>query len=125
MSIVRNGLVGLGIGIAGGILAGILLSSKNRSDSELDPAWVGGSAGGSWPRGEGSGLLPDEQITVKLKSDLQRRGNLGAHVDVTTIDGVVYLRGREPDPIKADDIVAAAYAVPGVRDVVDEVHREA
>jgi hypothetical protein len=122
----RQGLLGLAIGVAGGILAGVVLAPKRKpvSDGSI-PGEAGGGFGGDVLSrlGAGRGLLPDERITERLRADLERQGT-GSRIDVTTVDGVVYLRGREPDPIKADEAVAAAYAIAGVRDVIDEIRRE-
>ena len=123
---IRQGLLGLAIGVAGGILAGVVLAPKRKPISEGNlPAESGtGLAGDLLSRlGGGRGLLPDERITERLRSELERKGS-GSRVDVTTVDGIVYLRGKEPDPIKADEAVAAAYAISGVRDVIDEIRRE-
>jgi hypothetical protein len=124
---IRQGLLGLAIGVAGGILAGVVLAPKRKpiSDGNIPGEGGGGFSGPFLSRiGGGRGLLPDEQITERLRSDLLRQGT-GSRIDVTTVDGVVYLRGKEPDPIKADEAVAAAYAISGVRDVIDEIRREA
>src|SRR4051812_3733465 len=95
--IMRDGLLGLGLGIAGGILGAIILSSKKRSESTTaDFAGAASSAAAAakawWPQatGERGGLLPDEQITDRLRSQLDRQGTVAPRVDVTTIDGVVY-----------------------------------
>ncbi len=130
----RDGFVGLVIGVAGGVVAGMLLAPKRRGTAEGEPAIASdnpgnpAATGAGWLRarvGGGSGLMPDEKITEQLHSELARQGRVSPRVDITTIDGVVYLRGRESDPVKADGIVAVAHDVPGVVDVIDEVKREA
>jgi osmotically-inducible protein OsmY len=69
--------------------------------------------------------MPDEKITDQVRTELERQGKASPRVDVTTVDGVVYLRGREPDAVRADGIVAVAHDIPGVTDVIDEIKREA
>jgi hypothetical protein len=123
---IRQGLLGLAIGVAGGVVAGIILGPKRKPVSEGNvPGEAGGGFGGDLLSriGSGRGLMPDERITERLRAELERQS--GSRLDVTTVDGVVYLRGKEPDPIKADEAVAAAYSISGVRDVIDEIRREA
>ena len=67
---------------------------------------------------------PDERISAHIRSELERRGIWTPRVDVTTVDGMVFLRGRESDSIRAETIVGIVRDVPGVIDVVDEIRRE-
>ena len=130
----RDGFIGLVVGVAGGIVAGILLAPKRRGASEGNVITLENTAQTSIStlpsrltglvRGVG-GVMPDERISEQIRSELARRGNPAPNVDITTVDGVVYLRGREPDAIKADGIVAVAHDTRGVVDVIDEVKREA
>lgn len=137
----RDGLAGLVVGIAGGVVAAILLAPKRRrdgsasrrsavvADAVLDLAHVAAEGGRSlwgWVNSAqpASGLLPDERLTLHVRSELEGRGIWTSRLDVTTVDGTVYLRGRETDPARVETIVAMVHEVPGVTEVVDEIHRE-
>lgn len=138
---VRDGLVGLVVGIGAGIVAALLLAPKraktggaasrngaSRAETMLDLAQVMVESAQSWWRrmtsGEAaSGLLPDERVTLRIRSELERHGIWTARLDVSTVDGVVYLRGRETEPARIETIVASIREVPGVVEVVDEIQR--
>lgn len=68
--------------------------------------------------------MPDEQLTDWLRAEYRRLGVNASRVDITTVDGVVYLRGRETDSVQVDTLVSLARSAPGSRDVVDEIKRE-
>ncbi|HZT09131.1 MAG TPA: BON domain-containing protein [Chloroflexota bacterium] len=129
MHVVRDGIIGLVLGVSGGIVAGLLLAPRRQRSSQTGTEFGSDQASAnvlSRLRGDtGTGLLPDEQITLRVKRELEQRGQVAPRVDVTTVDRVVYLRGKEPDPIRADAIVAIAHDVSGVADVIDEIRREA
>ena len=71
-----------------------------------------------------SGLLPDERLSFQIRSELERRGIWTPRLDVTTVDGAVFLRGSESEHVRAETIVSIAREVPGIIDVVDEIRRE-
>ncbi len=147
------GLVGLAVGIIGGVIAAILLAPKRReqTDESTDGALVAASAGSRVLEAlissaldlleasvegyervleriaaatESTGMMPDERVTARIHDELEARGIRSSRLDVTTVDGVVYLRGREPDGARIDTIVGIAEQVPGVTSVVDEIKRE-
>lgn len=70
------------------------------------------------------GLMPDEQLTDWLRAEYRRLGVQAPFVDITTVDGVVFLRGRESDSVRVDTMVSVARSAPGFREVVDEVKRD-
>jgi osmotically-inducible protein OsmY len=139
------------VGIIGGIVAAILLAPKRRQES--DPGLDGATAGSGskllesaisggldlleaavegyervrervTTATESSGLMPDERLTGRVQDELEARGVWSRRLDVTTVDGVVYLRGRELDTARADTIVNIAERMPGVQSVVDEIKRD-
>ncbi|HEY3117358.1 MAG TPA: BON domain-containing protein [Chloroflexota bacterium] len=75
-------------------------------------------------RGGSNGVMADEQLTDWLRAECRRLGVDASRVDITTVDGVVYLRGRETDSPLVDTLVSLARSAPGSRDVIDEVKRE-
>jgi hypothetical protein len=125
MGAVKDGFVGLLVGIGAGVLAGILLRPRQRHpQSELasrgTPFESRGARGGEI----GSGLMPDERISLQVKAEVERLGLSMSRLDVTTVDGTVYLRGREPNSEHVETIISLAREVPGVSAVVDEIRRE-
>ena len=135
-----RGLMGLVVGVAGGIVAALLLAPKRRTENtdghrpttdaahavlEVARAAVHGAR---WVverlTPTQSGLLPDERLSLQIRSELERRGIWTPRLDVTTVDGAVFLRGRESDHVRAETIVSIAREVPGIIDVVDEIRRE-
>jgi hypothetical protein len=68
-----------------------------------------------------SGLLPDERLTRAVRERLAARGLDNPRVDVTTVEGVVYLRGRVGSADERAAIVGVVQATPGVERVVDEL----
>jgi osmotically-inducible protein OsmY len=128
------------VGVAGGIVAALLLAPKRRTeradghrpttdaaDAALEVARVA-VHGARWIVNRltptQGGLLPDERLSVHIRSELERRGIWTPRLDVSTVDGAVFLRGRENDHVRAETIVSIAREVPGVIDVVDEIRRE-
>jgi osmotically-inducible protein OsmY len=137
------GLFGLVVGIVGGIIAAILLAPKRRDDSvpassrvlettistglDLLEAAVDGverMRERIAATTEASGMLPDERLTSRIRNEIESRGIWTSRVDITTVDGVVYLRGREADNSRVETIVGIVEAVPGVVSVVDEIRRD-
>ncbi len=136
----RRGLMGLVFGIASGVVAAALLAPKRRAESPgqhrpsteaadvlLEIARAGAHAL-RWVSQKvtatQSDLQPDERVSAQIRSELGRRGIWSPRVDVTTVDGMVFLRGREADSVRAETIVGIAREVPGAIDVVDEIRRE-
>ena len=78
----------------------------------------------SAPAGPGSrpaGLLPDERLTRRARERIVERGVDDLRVDVTTVDGVMYLRGRPGNARDAAAILDVAETTPGVTQVVNEL----
>ena len=69
------------------------------------------------------GMLPDEQVTRDVRERLAAEGLTNPRVDVTTVDEVVYLRGRPGNAGEANAIVRIVENTPGVQRVVDELKR--
>jgi len=63
-------------------------------------------------------------VSLRIRGELERRGIWTPRLDVTTVDGTAFLRGREADPGRVETIVNVARTVPGVLGVVDEIRRE-
>ena len=133
----RKAVIGLLLGLAGGVLAAILLAPRRRggdSTAAIADRMVG--AGESvadgvqslwkrWGSGEQmEGLLPDERVSLRVRDELERRGMWRPGLDVTTVDGTVYLRGKEPDATRIEALVGAVREVDGVREVAEELRRE-
>ena len=95
---------------------------ENKSEEVEAPARPAPSA--MQPTVRGNGVMPDERLTDWLRAESQRLGISAAQIDITTVDGVVYLRGRETDSALMDTLVSVARSAPGARDVIDEVKRE-
>lgn len=98
-----SSLVWLALGAAAGL--GALRSWRQRAAAPAEPA-----------------VDPDERLTLRVRSELERRGLWNPTLDVTTVDGVVYLRGRAT-AAQADAVRAAIERVAGVRAVQDELKR--
>src|SRR5881396_1894006 len=69
------------------------------------------------PRRRSNGVMADEQLTDWLRAECRRLNVDASRVDVTTVDGVVYLRGHETDSALVDTLVSLARSAPGARDV--------
>jgi osmotically-inducible protein OsmY len=123
-------LVGFLLGLVGGFAVGYLaapaagadlrraVSRRKAASAPAAPAGTCQEAAGQ--RKALAGLAFDERLTRAIREQLLA-GDLAAHIDVTTIDGVVYLRGRPRDAGEAARIVAIAERTPGVRSVVNEL----
>ena len=131
---------GVMIGIAGGIVAAVLLAPKRRdqttqgrrtaaaADAVLDAGRATTRMGQwLWRRTsrvrDFSGPPRDERVSLRIRGELERQGIWTPRLDVTTVDGTAYLRGREADPGRVETIVRVARSVPGVLGVVDEIRR--
>lgn len=130
----RRGLVGLALGLGTGVAVAVLLRPGRKSVAPSAGAGPLDALQGAIELaallsdamrapGDVSGLLPDERITLRVRTELERRGVGSPRANITTIDGTVYVRGREPQPMRADLMLQAIREVPGVVQVVDELKR--
>jgi hypothetical protein len=67
------------------------------------------------------GMLLDERVTRAVRDALREHGLVNPRVDVTTVDGMTYLRGRPRDAAEAAAIAATVQATPGVQGVANEL----
>jgi hypothetical protein len=67
------------------------------------------------------GMLLDERLTRRAWERLAERGITDSRVDITTVDGVMYLRGRPRDAVEAAAVADVAETTPGVERVVNEL----
>jgi osmotically-inducible protein OsmY len=67
------------------------------------------------------GLLEDDRLTRVARARILERGVDDLRVDVTTVDGVMYLRGRPRTTGDAAAIVDVAETTLGVTRVVNEL----
>lgn len=134
----RHRLVGLAVGLGTGIAAAVLLAPKRRTGPSRAAVAADGAL--DFARGildctqavlrnmrvgdRASGLMPDERLTIRVQSELERRGIWTTAINVTTIDGSVYVRGRETDPARAETVLRAVHEVPGVVEVIDELRTD-
>jgi osmotically-inducible protein OsmY len=134
-----RGFMGVILGVVGGIVAAVLLAPKRRTDggrrrksteaadAVLEVARTAVHAV-RWVRERltipQNGLPPDERVSAQVRAELELRGIWTPRLDVTTVDGTVFLRGRESDSIRAETILSIVRDVSGVEDVVDEIRRE-
>jgi len=75
----------------------------------------------SLPGASSTGLMPDEQLSRRVQEQLEAHGLWTEHLDVNTVDGVVYVRGRDESQARVDAITRMAHSVPGVAEVVNEM----
>lgn len=137
----REGIAGVIAAVAAGAVAAVLLAPKRRAGSALlsrgtaaaaDLVLDAGQTLTEWTRGlwrrvgadQPSGVSGDERITLRIQEELERRGIWSRRLDCTTVDGTVFLRGREPDAARIETILATIRRVPGVVDIVDEIRRD-
>jgi osmotically-inducible protein OsmY len=133
-------LMGVVVGVAGGIVAALLLAPKRRTESTnghrptteaadavLEAARAAVHAA-RWVQERftpsQTGLPPDERLSAQIRQELERGGIWTPRLDITTVDGTVFLRGHESDAVRAETIASIVREVPGVVDVMDEVRRE-
>ena len=128
-------LAGFVVGALGGYALGSLVAPATGSE-------LRGVVGGSWKRGRGGGptrdlqrwatrapraqrhsegLFLDERLTLAAREELAARNLTNPRIDITTVDGVMYLRGRPRDRAEAAAVVEAAQGIDGVERVVDEL----
>lgn len=119
-------LFGFVLGLLGAFVG--VRRALTRAPEAIDPAepepTQSDPGPGRTPGHRSSGIMPDEQLTDWLRAECRRLDVDVSRVDFTTVDGIVYLRGRETDPGLVDTLVSLARSAPGARDVVDEVKRE-
>jgi osmotically-inducible protein OsmY len=66
----------------------------------------------------------DKTITDQVKTAIVNHPDLGTDINVSTKDGVVYLKGRTSTPLAKSHAEALAKSVPGVQKVVDDLGTE-
>jgi osmotically-inducible protein OsmY len=69
-------------------------------------------------------MAQDKAITNQVKSALSKNSDIGTEINVTTKDGVVYLKGRALTPAAKSHAEELAKAVPGVQKVIDDLGTE-
>lgn len=113
--------IGFGLGVLGGFALGSLvgpLSAASRASAALRRRTGGASTGAG---GRVDGMLLDERLSRAVHERLEARGLTNPRVDVTTVDGVVYLRGRTTDDEEKLAVVEVTQGTPGITRVVDEL----
>ena len=123
---VLGALGGFAFGCLAAPVAGVELRASARRRWKGDGEGREGSdraAMGGAPRARHrpNGLLPDERLTRAARERWVARGLANPRVDVTTVDGVVYLRGRPREAAEATAIVEVVQDTPGVQGVVNEL----
>ncbi len=113
-------LVGFVLGLVGGFAVGYLTVPAAGMGRRCLPRQQAAPADAPRASAAVPGLAFDEQLTRTIREQLLAC-DLAAWVDVTTVDGVVYLRGRPRDADAAARIAAIAQQTPGVRSVVNEL----
>ncbi|MBX5492908.1 MAG: BON domain-containing protein [Chloroflexi bacterium] len=111
-------LYGFALGLLGGFALGALLLPRRAAQPCGLLRWLGLRGAGQDSR---SGLMPDERITRAVRERLAARGLDTPRLDVTTVDNVVYLRGRVGSSDERAAVVGVARETPGVARVVDEL----
>jgi osmotically-inducible protein OsmY len=66
----------------------------------------------------------DKAITSQVKSVLSKNSDIGTDINVSTKDGVVYLKGKALTPAAKSHAEELAKSVPGVQKVVDDMGTE-
>jgi hypothetical protein len=123
---------GLVVGALAGVLVGWLTTPSGRGRlrqlAGARRSWGNGLAAirqATSPadgRGEPGGALPaDERLTRLARERLTAQELASLRVDVTTVDGAVYLRGRTRTPAEVEAIASIVQAIPGVQRVVNEL----
>jgi osmotically-inducible protein OsmY len=119
--------MGFLVGALGGYALGSWVGPRvNVVASDRDASWAGSEADAPDRAGSGrrvDGMLLDERVTRAVREALRERGLVNPRVDVTTVDGVTYLRGRPRDAAEAAAIAATVQATRGVQGVVNELKR--
>ena len=106
---------------AGARLCGVA-GEPDAAGGERDNGHLAGVAAAQRPHGRPlDGLLLDERLTRRAWERLAERGIMDSRVDITTVDGVMYLRGRPRDAAEAAAVAQVAETTPGVDRVVNEL----
>lgn len=120
-------LVGFVLGVLGGWALGCAAGHRGsrltglgrwRGATRDEDAGRGGRSGGARRY---DGLLEDDRLTRVARARMRERDVDDLRVDVTTVDGVMYLRGRPRTARDAAAIVDVAETTPGVTNVVNEL----
>jgi BON domain len=122
-------LVGFLLGVLGGWALGCAAGPNGaRLNALVGGRWLGatdddGAGSGGRPGGARryDGLLEDDRLTRVARARILERDVDDLRVDVTTVDGVMYLRGRPRTARDAAAIMDVAETTPGVTTVVNEL----
>jgi hypothetical protein len=121
-------LIGFALGIAGGWALGTVAGARGARLGACGLSRWLGAAGDDTAAGERAtggrrydGLLEDDRLTRVARARILERDVDDLRVDVTTVDGVMYLRGRPRTARDAATIVDVAETTPGVTQVVNEL----
>ncbi|HZR99475.1 MAG TPA: BON domain-containing protein [Chloroflexota bacterium] len=122
-------LVGFVLGVLGGWALGYAAGPRGSRLAACGLSrWLGGAGADSLGRAGSAdaarrydGLLEDDRLTRVARARIQERDIDDLRVDVTTVDGVMYLRGRPRTARDAAAIVDVAETTPGVTKVVNEL----
>lgn len=99
--------IGMAAGLAITVAAGVVVTT--------------GCAGSEYSRSTGQ-YIDDKTVSTKVKTELLTDKEVkGTQVEVTTYNGVVQLSGFVDTPAEKDRAVEVARAVPGVREVRDDL----
>jgi osmotically-inducible protein OsmY len=66
----------------------------------------------------------DKAITNQVKSALNSNPDVGSEINVETMNGTVYLKGKTSTPLAKSHAEDLAKAVPGVQKVVNDIGTE-
>ena len=69
-------------------------------------------------------MSQDKEITSQVKSILSKNSDIGTDINVSTKDGVVYLKGKALNAAAKAHAEELAKTVPGVQKVVDDMGTE-
>lgn len=124
-----NWWLGFILGIAGGATVAAAAGRRRaRTAPTSMDSWLDDEGGSnSTLRGQVSGarryggLLEDERLTREARERIAERGIDALRVDVTTVDGVMYLRGRPHTAHDAAEILRVAETTEGIEQVVNEL----
>jgi len=121
-------LVGFALGVLGGWALGWAAGPRGARLRDAGPRWLGVAGPGAADSGGRAGgarrydgLLEDDRLTRVARKRILERDVDDRRVDVTTVDGVMYLRGRPRTSQDAAAIVDVAETTPGVTKVVNEL----
>jgi hypothetical protein len=101
---------------------GALAGESGAAGGESDNGQLPGAAAARPTRGRrADGMLLDERLTRRAWERLAERDITDSRVDITTVDGVMYLRGRPRDAAETSAVLEIAETTPGVERVVNEL----